>query len=92
MQIKRRHIAAALAVLAIAIPTVQAQTPRTARLGYILPESHPQGAGAKKLAELVAARTSGRVKVQTFGNGALGDELKMISQVQGGVLDLLIVT
>ncbi|MEO7547480.1 MAG: TRAP transporter substrate-binding protein [Ramlibacter sp.] len=92
MQITFRHILAALALTVMAMPLAQAQTQRTARLGYILPESHPQGAGAKKLAELVAAKTSGRLRVQTFRNGALGDELKMISQVQGGVLDLLIVT
>lgn len=65
---------------------------RNLRLGYILPETHPQGAGARKIAELAAQKSGGKIKIQTFGNGVLGDELKMAAAVQGGVLDLLIVT
>lgn len=65
---------------------------RTIRLGYVLNETHPQGLGAKRLAEIVAQKSGGKIKVQNFGNGVLGDEVKMMSAVQGGVLDMFIVT
>jgi tripartite ATP-independent transporter DctP family solute receptor len=65
---------------------------RTIRLGYALNEAHPQGQGAKKLAEIVAQKSGGKIKVQNFGNSVLGDEVKMMSAVQGGVLDMFIVT
>lgn len=67
-------------------------TPRTMRLGYALNESHPQGLGAKKLAEIVAEKSGGKIKIQTFGSGVLGDEVKMIAAVQGGILEMASVT
>ena len=65
---------------------------RTIRLGYVLNETHPQGLGAKRLAEIVAQKSGGKIKVQNFGNGVLGDEVKMMSAVQGGVLEMAILT
>lgn len=66
--------------------------PRSLRIGYALSETHPQGLGVKKLAEVVAQKSGGKIKVQTFGNGVLGDEVRMIAAVQGGVLDMASVT
>jgi len=65
---------------------------RTMRLGYVLNETHPQGLGAKRLAEIVAQRSAGNIKILNFGNSVLGDEIKLMSSVQGGVLEMAIVT
>jgi TRAP-type transport system periplasmic protein len=83
---------AAAAILTYAPTHAADDASRTLRLGYVLPENHAEGLGARKLADLVAQKSGGRIKVQTFGNGVLGDELKTVATVQGGVLDLLIVT
>ncbi|HKW85150.1 MAG TPA: TRAP transporter substrate-binding protein, partial [Burkholderiaceae bacterium] len=60
-----------------------------AKFGYGAAEDHPQGQGARKFAELVKAKTNGRVIVNTFGSGKLGSDPSMQSQVQGGTLEVM---
>ena len=88
----RRGAAALIGTGLLAPRLSMGQAEKSARLAYVLPDAHPIGMGAKRFAELVAEKTGNRVAVKTFGSGALGDEVKMISQVQGGVLDLMLVT
>jgi tripartite ATP-independent transporter DctP family solute receptor len=61
-----------------------------ARLGYVPIEAHPVGQGSIRFAELVAEKTEGRVTVQTFGSGVLGNEPQMQSSLQGGFLDVMV--
>lgn len=75
-----------LAVLAIALGAcalVQAQEIR-AKFGTSLPDSHPQTLGARKFAELVEARTAGRIKVSVYPGGQLGNDVQMQGALQGG--------
>ncbi len=72
-------VAAALAGSALA----GAQEIR-ARFGTSLPDSHPQTLGARKFAELVEARTAGRIKVAVYSAGQLGSDLQMQAALQGG--------
>jgi tripartite ATP-independent transporter DctP family solute receptor len=75
-----------LAVLAVALAaaaTAGAQEIR-ARFGTSLPDSHPQTIGARKFAQLVEARTNGRIKVSVFPAGQLGNDMQMQSALQGG--------
>lgn len=67
--------------------TAFAQAP--AKFGYGAADDHPQGLGAKKFAELVKAKTNGRITVNTYGSGKLGSDPSMQSQVQGGTLEIM---
>jgi tripartite ATP-independent transporter DctP family solute receptor len=79
--------AVAIAALAIA-PWASAQAP--AKFGYGASETHPQGMGAKRFAELVSAKTKGHVTVATYASGKLGSDPAMQSSVQGGTLEMMV--
>lgn len=61
-----------------------------AKLGTSLPDAHPQTLGARKFAELVDKKTAGRIKIQVFSNGALGNDVAMTSALQGGTIDFTV--
>lgn len=77
--LKLALLAAALGACAL----VQAQEIR-AKFGTSLPDSHPQTLGARKFAELVEARTAGRIKVSVYSGGQLGNDVQMQAALQGG--------
>ncbi len=78
-------LAAMGGLLAIA-PAAQAQT--TLRLSTYVNEVDPRYEGFKKFAELAAAKTAGRVKVQIFPSSTLHGWSEGIDAVQGGVSDI----
>jgi tripartite ATP-independent transporter DctP family solute receptor len=80
-------LAATALVLATASLPAAAQT---ARIGYVPVEEHPVGQGVNKFAELVAEKTGGRIELQKFGNGTLGNEPQMQSSIQGGILEVMV--
>src|SRR5690606_7667883 len=80
-------LAATALVLASASLPAAAQT---ARIGYVPVEEHPVGQGVNKFAELVAEKTEGRIELQKFGNGTLGNEPQMQSSVQGGIMEIMV--
>lgn len=63
---------------------------QNARLGYVPIEAHPVGQGSNRFAELVAEKTGGRITIQTFGSGVLGNEPQMQSSIQAGFLDVMV--
>lgn len=50
-------------------------------------EDYPTTQGAYKFAELVAARTNGKIQIQVNADGVLGDEKDIIAQMQFGGVD-----
>lgn len=89
MTFTRRMLAYALGgagMLAACLPAASEPSIR-ARLGTSLPDAHPQTIGARRFAELVAARTNGRITVAVYANAALGSDVQMTSALQGGTLD-----
>ncbi len=60
---------------------------RSIKLGYVLPEDHPLGLGAKKWSELLAQKSGGKIKARTYPAGAIGGDTQMISSLQGGIQD-----
>ena len=48
---------------------------------------HPQGVGAQKFADLVAAKSGGKMKVKVFASGTLGGEQQVASAMQGGTIE-----
>jgi len=63
---------------------------RTIRFGHLNNTDHPTSAGVKKFAELVAAKSGGKIKVQEFAASQLGNELQQQSAMQGGVQEMLV--
>jgi tripartite ATP-independent transporter DctP family solute receptor len=63
---------------------------RTIRFGHLNNADHPTSAGVKKFAELVAARSGGKIKVQEYPASQLGNELQQQSALQGGVQEMLV--
>jgi len=60
---------------------------RTLRFAFSLAKDHPLGQGAQKFADLVAARSGGRMKVALFPNAVLGGVPLNLSAVRGGTRD-----
>ena len=63
---------------------------RTIRFGHLNNTDHPTSTGVKKFAELVAAKSGGKIKVQEFAASQLGNELQQQSAMQGGVQEMLV--
>lgn len=63
---------------------------RTLKFALSLSKDHPIGLGAQKFAELVAAKSGGRIKVNVFPNAVLGSDPQNLSAVRGGTLDFTI--
>ncbi|MDR3564002.1 MAG: TRAP transporter substrate-binding protein [Negativicutes bacterium] len=61
----------------------------TIRLADVHPTDYPTVEGDKKFAEIVKQKTNGRITVEVYPGGTLGDENSVISQVQtGGTVDM----
>ena len=80
---------ATAALAALSAPVVQAQEVRTLKFGYGIAEDHPLGQAAKRYAQIVDQRGSGKVKVKPFPANVLGSESAMISSAQGGVQEMV---
>lgn len=55
-----------------------------ARFGTSLPDAHPQTLGARKFAELVGAKSNGRIKVTVYSSAQLGSDQQMQAALRGG--------
>lgn len=80
----RKALKFALLTAALAASALAGAQEIRARFGTSLPDSHPQTLGARKFAELVEARTAGRIKVAVYSAGQLGSDLQMQAALQGG--------
>jgi tripartite ATP-independent transporter DctP family solute receptor len=63
---------------------------RTIRFGHLNNTDHPTSFGVKKFAELVAARSGGKITVKEYPSSQLGNELQQQSALQGGVQEMLV--
>jgi tripartite ATP-independent transporter DctP family solute receptor len=53
---------------------------------------HPHGIGAKKFGELLEQKSGGKMKAKAFGGGSLGGDAQVISSLQGGVVEMTLVS
>jgi tripartite ATP-independent transporter DctP family solute receptor len=75
--------------IALLLPLAsQAEEDRLIRFGHLNNTDHPVSMGVKKFAELVAAKSGGRIKVQEFPSSTLGNELQQQSALQGGIQEM----
>lgn len=78
------------ASFALAAAAAQAQDiqERVIKFGHLNNTDHPVSMGVHKFAELVAAKSGGKLKVQEFPSSTLGNELQQQSALQGGVQEM----
>ena len=90
---RRRFVTLAAAVFALgSITTVLAQDikERTVRFATQNPKGHPIVSGMEKFAEIVAAKSGGKIKVSLFPGGVLGGDAPNVSALQGGTLEMVV--
>ncbi|MEH7237590.1 TRAP transporter substrate-binding protein [Bacillus sp. JJ1562] len=63
---------------------------RTIKAGIGNSESHPQGQGMVKFAELLEEKSGGKMKVQNFFDATLGDDIKMTEALQAGLQEVTV--
>lgn len=88
MKLLKTLLATALVAAAL-IPAAQAQE-RTIKFAFQNQKEHPQAQGAQKFADLVAAKTHGRITVKLFPGGTLGGDLQTVSALQGGTVEMTV--
>jgi tripartite ATP-independent transporter DctP family solute receptor len=88
LMIKTVLAAAALAVLGVA--SAQDIKERTLKLGLQNPKGHPLEQGATRFAEIVAAKSGGKLKVNVFPGGVLGGDAATVSALQGGTVEITV--
>ena len=63
---------------------------RNIKVGIGLNADHPQGQAVAKFGELVAQKSDGKIKVKLFAGGLLGNDVSMVSSLQGGTQEMTI--
>lgn len=84
---KRAFIQSVIAAVALAAMGLAQAQVRELKLGTQNPKGHPIVTGAEKFAELVSAKSGGKLKINIFPGGQLGGDAPTISAVQGGTVD-----
>ncbi len=82
------RLATALAAVVVAAGAAEAQT--TLRLGNIYPASHSIGQAVDRLAELVARKTNGQVRIEAFHDAKLGSEREIAESVKAGSVEMTV--
>ncbi len=78
-------VALALAASATLAQDIQ---DRVIKFGHLNNADHPVSLGVKRFAELLAAKSDGKLKVQEFPASQLGNEMQQQSALQGGVQEM----
>lgn len=85
----RRAVMAAVTVAALAATGLSHAQERSFKFALQNPKGHPLVAGAEKFAELVAAKSGGKLKVNVFPGGTLGGDAANVSALQGGTIEMV---
>jgi len=85
----RRAIMATITVATLAASGLTQAQDRTFKFALQNPKGHPLEQGATKFAELVAAKSGGKIKVNVFPGGTLGGDAPNVSALQGGTIEFV---
>ena len=85
-----KTVLASVALAVMGVASAQDIKERTFKYGLNSPEAHPAVVGMKKLAEIVAAKSGGKMKVQLFLNGSLGSDQATVSSLKGGTVEMAV--
>lgn len=87
---RRTLVAAATAVALMAAAPAFAQfAERTIKFTNGVNEDHPVGLGVKKMQEVLAARTGGKMKIVAFWGGAAGGDLPATQALRAGTQEMV---
>jgi tripartite ATP-independent transporter DctP family solute receptor len=81
-----KTVVAAVALAAVGVATAQDKTIKFATQN---PKGHPIVLGIEKFAEVVQAKSGGKIKVNVFPGGTLGSDQANVSALQGGTLEMV---
>jgi len=89
--IQRRHLVGAAAALpvALATPAFAQFADRTIKFTNGVNEDHPVGVGVKKMQEILAAKTGGRLKINAFWGGSAGGDLQATQALRAGTQEMV---
>src|SRR5262245_53425430 len=62
---------------------------RTIRCGHLNNPDHPNSLGVQKFAEVLAAKSGGKLKVREFAASQLGNEMQQQAALRGGTQEML---
>ena len=85
-----KTLVAAMALAVSGIASAQDIKERTLKVGLQNPKGHPAVMGAEKFAEIVAAKSGGKIKVNLFPGGVLGGDAPTVSALQGGTVEMTV--
>lgn len=84
-----RLFAGALALVATWAMSAGADAQTTYKMNISIPQNSHYGVAVDKFAEVIAAKSGGKYKIQNFYASALGNEREAMEAVQLGTLDLV---
>ena len=89
---RRRLLAgsALAALLLAALPATAEIGTHTLKFAAANNKGHPQIQGVEKFAELVKAKSGGKITVRIYPGGQLGGDLQTISALQGGTVEMMV--
>lgn len=90
---KRQFLAAscaALAAVAFSAPAFAQVKERTIKFAMQNSAGSAQYDAAVRFADIVKARSGGKIKVNVFGGGTLGKDTAVVSAMQGGTVDMCV--
>ena len=73
----------------LAVPAGAQVQERTIRWGHLNNTDHPVSLGVQKFAEILAAKSGGKLKVREFAASQLGNEMQMQSALRGGTQEMM---
>src|SRR3954462_9043430 len=82
-------LCAALLGGALFASAASAQEERTIRWGHLNNTDHPVSFGVQKFAEILLAKSGGKLKIREFASSQLGNELQQQSALRGGTQEML---
>jgi tripartite ATP-independent transporter DctP family solute receptor len=82
-------LAVTATLAALGVCSAQDIQERTIKFGHLNNVGHPTSLGAQRFAELVAAKSGGKFKVQEFPSSVLGSDMQQQSALQGGTQEMV---
>ncbi len=87
---KRLMFKAVVAAAALAAFGAAHAHERTIKFATQNPKGHPIVIGMEKFAEIVTAKSGGKIKVNLFPGGTLGGDQQNVSALQGGTIEMVV--
>jgi len=86
---RRTLVALAATTLLAAAPAFAQFADRTIKFTNGVAESHPVGQGVKKMQEVLAAKTGGKMKIVAFWDGSAGGDLPATQALRAGTQEMV---